>query len=149
MATEVILHLWMCSRSNCPFRPETTARGVLCCAFDIPMGLPEDRLEALRLDCCDNSSNSINYISCYWDAAADSRDRCGRGRFKKNKLLLYFLTSVILKTPKKLTPTLWSDKKLSRSTLIHIGIWVLLGSSNKSIQLLLVYSHQWLQLSEG
>lgn len=37
VATEVILHVWMCSRSNCPFRPETTARGVLCCAFDIPM----------------------------------------------------------------------------------------------------------------
>lgn len=37
VATEASLHLWMCSSSNCPFRPETTARGVLCRAFDIPL----------------------------------------------------------------------------------------------------------------
>lgn len=62
-------------------------------AFDIPLWLPEDRLDALRLDGCDNGDSNIDYVSCYWDV--EQEQRLAGGDYKKKKQLIYFLTSVL------------------------------------------------------
>lgn len=109
-ATEILLYQQMCSGGNCPPRSETTARGVLCFFFDIPQWLPEEGLLALRGDCCDNSNNSINVISCYWDMAANSRDYYGGG-WKKNcgcTILLPY-KAYLPKMKKERKPLWWSS----------------------------------------
>lgn len=136
VAVEVILHLWMCSRNNPPRRHKTAARGVLRCVFDIPLWLPEDKLEALRLDWRDNSSN--NYISCYWDVDRETRDCCGQGKLKKKKnadIFPYF-------SNRKTDQLCGEIRRLSRSILMHINVCVLLDSSNKPSRQLLIQSHQ-------
>lgn len=75
----------MFSGGKCLFCPETTVMTVWHLTFLCDSPRTAQRL--LKLDCCDNSNNNTDYISCYWDSVADSRDGCGR-RFSFLSLLL-------------------------------------------------------------